>query len=100
MNGSLISLKARSTFLSLFLLPLLAQASGDAHEKASILFEKTDYPASASILEGIKNKSAADLNLLGRDRFMMGEYKKATELFEKAAQLEPQVSTHWLWLGR
>ena len=100
MNGSLLSLKAPSTFSFLFLLPLLALAGGSAHEKARILFEKTDYPASARILEGIKDKSAADLNLLGRDHFMMGEYKKATELLEKAAQLEPQVSAHWLWLGR
>lgn len=75
-------------------------AGSDLLEKARILFEKTDYPASARVLEAIQDKSGSELNLLGRDRFMMGDYKKATELFEKAVQLEPRVSAHWHWLGR
>ena len=93
-------MKVRLTFLPLFLTPLLALASSDLLEKARVLFEKTDYPASARVLEAIQDKSGSELNLLGRDRFMMGDYKKATELFEKAVQLEPRVSAHWHWLGR
>lgn len=75
-----------------------AQSVG--YEKARVLFEKTDYPASASVLEGTQNKTAADWNLLGRNQFMMGEYKKATECFEKATGLDPRNSSHWHWLGR
>jgi tetratricopeptide (TPR) repeat protein len=69
-------------------------------EKARVLFEKTDYSASARTIEAIKDKSGSQRNLLGRSYFMMGEYKKATENFELAAQLEPLASTHRHWLGR
>lgn len=72
----------------------------DQYEKARVLFEKTEYAASAKILERLKEPSGTELNLLGRDHFMMADYKKATELFEKAAQMEPRVSAHWHWLGR
>lgn len=65
-----------------------------------MLFEKTDYGASALILEKIASKSGSDWNLLGRNYFMMSDYKRATESFEKAVTLEPRVSTHWHWLGR
>ncbi len=95
-----VTLKSCLAILFLFLAPLLAFARDEAFEKARVLFEKTDYPASARILEAANDKSGNGLNLLGRDYFMMGDYKKATELFEKAAHLEPNVSAHWHWLGR
>jgi tetratricopeptide (TPR) repeat protein len=31
---------------------------------------------------------------------MLGDYKRATESFERAAKLDPESSTHWHWLGR
>jgi Flp pilus assembly protein TadD len=81
-------------------LAVAAFAQSADYEKARVLFEKTDYPASLAVLEGTQNKTAADWNLLGRNQFMMGDYKKATESFEKAASLEPRNSAHWHWLGR
>lgn len=78
----------------------LSAADSIALEKARILYEKTDYPASAKLLETGKDLSGSELNLLGRNYFMLGDYKKATGLFEHAAQLEPRTSTHWHWLGR
>jgi tetratricopeptide (TPR) repeat protein len=79
---------------------LLALADTVTFEKARVLFEKTDYAASAKTIEALKDKSGSERNLLGRSYFMMGDYKKATESFELATQLEPRVSTHWHWLGR
>ena len=93
-------LKCKQIVFSLLALPLLAFADSLAYEKARVLFEKTDYAASARLLEAIASKSGSELNLLGRDYFMMGEYKKATELFEKASSAEPRNSSHWHWLGR
>ena len=78
----------------------LAAADSIAFDKAHILYEKTEYPASAKLLEAGKDLSGSELNLLGRNYFMMGDYKKATGLFERAAQLEPRISAHWHWLGR
>ncbi len=81
-------------------LAVAAFAQSAGYEKARVLFEKTDYPASSAVLEGTQNKTAADWNLLGRNQFMMGDYKKATESFEKATSLDPRNSGHWHWLGR
>ncbi len=79
---------------------LLVLADTATFEKARTLYEKTDYSASAKTIEAIKDKSGSERNLLGRNYFMMGDYKKATESFELATQLEPRASTHWHWLGR
>lgn len=86
--------------LILLAISLVSMASSQDYERARVLFEKTDYPASARALEGVKDKSGAEWNLLGRNYFMMGEYKKATETFEKAAAADPRNSGHWHWLGR
>ncbi|MBM3760693.1 MAG: tetratricopeptide repeat protein [Acidobacteria bacterium] len=86
--------------LILLISALFALAAGQEYEKARILFEKTDYPASTRVLEAVQNKTGADWNLLGRNYFMMGEYKKATDTFEKATSLDPRNSSHWHWLGR
>ena len=37
---------------------------------------------------------------MGRSEFMLGEFRKATEYFEKAAALAPASSEYLLWLGR
>ena len=79
---------------------MASAADSGALEKARVLYEKTDYAASAGLLEAGKNLSGSELNLLGRNYFMLGDYKKAAGLFERAAQLEPRTSTHWHWVGR
>jgi tetratricopeptide (TPR) repeat protein len=38
--------------------------------------------------------------LIGRDHFMLGDYKSASEAFERAFSLEPGNSDYALWLGR
>jgi cytochrome c-type biogenesis protein CcmH/NrfG len=40
------------------------------------------------------------LGLIGRDRFMLGDYKKAAEAFERAFSMEPANSEYADWLGR
>jgi Flp pilus assembly protein TadD len=79
-------------------LALFAQAS--TYERARVQFEKTQYTAALQILESKPSRDAADWNLMGRAQFMLGDYKRATDSFEKATQLAPGQSEHWHWLGR
>lgn len=97
----------RSATASCFLLlgALLApglQASTDAvpREKARALYQRTEYRESLAVLSGIHQKDAAIYELEGQNWFMLGEYKKAAEFFEKGVQMDPQSSELYHWLGR
>jgi tetratricopeptide (TPR) repeat protein len=73
--------------------------------KAEGLYNRTDYRASLeAISEGEVSEtgalSGAAYCLSGRDYFMLGEYKKATEVLERALAAEPANSEYALWLGR
>ena len=37
---------------------------------------------------------------MGKNHFMLGDYREATQLFEKALALNPRSSEYELWLGR
>jgi tetratricopeptide (TPR) repeat protein len=74
-------------------------------QRAEELYNKTDYKESLELLRDVPPhdvlpSQAAVYNLAGRDYFMLGEYKKATEAFLKAFALEPSNSVHAHWLGR
>lgn len=60
---------------------------------------RTDYQQSLDALKGAP-ANAANLQLMGQDYFMLGEYKKASEAFEKAAALDPNNAKLIHWLGR
>jgi Flp pilus assembly protein TadD len=78
--------------------PLLA-SSADL-DQARKLYQLTDYGASLKILETIQPKDGPTLELIGRNHYMQGEYKKATEILEKAVAADPANSEYELWLGR
>jgi tetratricopeptide (TPR) repeat protein len=69
-------------------------------DQARRLYQLTDYENSLKILEGIESKDGPVFALIGRNRYMQGEYKKATEILEKAVAAEPANSDYELWLGR
>lgn len=72
----------------------------DDLQRARTLYDETDYAKSLSLLREIP-KPAADVDgLMGQDYFMLGEYKKACDAFEKALALEPSNSVYAHWLGR
>jgi tetratricopeptide (TPR) repeat protein len=92
----------------LFAVPALF-ASGDAFEQAQTLYQHTDYKASLQALDVVfKDRSpgaAVQLGtaahaLAGKNHFMLGAYKKATDEFEKALAIDPANSDYELWLGR
>ncbi|HXM46147.1 MAG TPA: tetratricopeptide repeat protein [Bryobacteraceae bacterium] len=83
----------------LAVLPLLAASVADL-DQARKRYQLTDYDASLKILDAIQSKDAPVFELIGRNYYMQGEYKKATEILEKAVAAEPAKSEYELWLGR
>ena len=73
----------------------------DPLAKAEELYRHTDYRASLTLVRESGQTSGEAYCLIGRDHFMLGDYKKATEAFERAFApgARPIRSTHY-WLGR
>jgi len=88
----------RGTILFLFASSWLL--AGADWKKAEELYQKTDYRASLALVHGASSSDTAAQFLAGRDYFMLGDYKKATDAFQKAAALEPGNSIYAHWLGR
>jgi tetratricopeptide (TPR) repeat protein len=69
-------------------------------DAARKLYNLTDFGQSLQTLQSIPLKDAAVYELMGRDYYMLAEYKKATEVLEKAVAANPDSSECALWLGR
>ena len=80
---------------SVFSTPARAQANRKAEE----LYSKTEYKASLELLDK-DSRDAGVENLIGRNYFMMGDFKKAVDFFCSAATIDPSNSDYALWLGR
>jgi tetratricopeptide (TPR) repeat protein len=78
----------------------VALASGAELDSARKLYNLTDFSQSLQTLQAIPQKDAAVYELMGRDYYMLAEYKKATEVLEKAVAANPGNSEYALWLGR
>jgi tetratricopeptide (TPR) repeat protein len=67
--------------------------------KAVSLYHHTDFEGSLALLD--KNSSNPEtLFLLGRNYFMLGDFKKSTEFLAKAVDARPTSSEYRDWLGR
>ena len=77
-----------------------AHAAGPELAGAQKLYNSTDFERSLKVLQAIPSKDGPVYALMGRDYFMQGDYKKATEVLEKALTMEPYNSEYALWLGR
>lgn len=67
--------------------------------KAEELYQHTDYEGSLSVLDK-KSFEPAVLFLIGRDYFMLGDFKKSTEYLQRATEAAPQNAEYMDWLGR
>jgi tetratricopeptide (TPR) repeat protein len=85
--------------LSLLFAATLSAASPELNRAAN-LYQRTEYAQSLAAVEKLPNKDAATLQLMGQNLFMLGEYKKASDAFEKALALEPNDAKLLHWLGR
>lgn len=78
----------------------LGAASPEDLGQAQKLYEYTDYQASLKVLLDIQPKDGRVHALIGRNHYMLGDYKKATESLERAVAADPANSDYELWLGR
>jgi len=77
-----------------------AHAAGPDVILARNLYDSTDFERSLKVLLEIPSKDGAVYELIGRNYYMQGDYKKAAEALEKAVAAEPANAGHALWLGR
>ncbi len=81
--------------LALASLPAFSQALNRAEE----LYTHTEYDRSIALLDKQSTVPAVQF-LLGRDYFMLGDFKKASESLENAVHGSPQNAEYMDWLGR
>jgi tetratricopeptide (TPR) repeat protein len=77
----------------------LAAAQPSDLSKAEELYKRTDYQASLGLLDK-KSRDAATEFLIGRNWFMLGEFKKSSEFLERAVADNPKSAEYMDWLGR
>jgi Flp pilus assembly protein TadD len=82
------------------LLVISAWASPDVLRRANALYQSTDYAGSLRVLEQDTAPDGENYLLSGKNYFMTGDYKRATDFFEKAVAGAPANSDYQLWLGR
>ena len=79
---------------------MVLRAAGPQLEEARKLYGRTQFEQSLNLLQAISPKDAATHELIGRNYYRLGEYKKASESFEHAFAAAPDNSDYALWLGR
>jgi tetratricopeptide (TPR) repeat protein len=86
---------------SVLLIYIAVACAGAADwEQAQKLYDQTEYEESLKVLKAIPGKDARIYALMGQNYLMTGEYKKATEVLEKAVAAEPDDSDYVMWLAR
>jgi Flp pilus assembly protein TadD len=80
---------------------LLGAAAAYASDltQAESLYKRTDFEGSLKLLDK-ESSNAVEIFLIGRNYFMQGDFKNATEYIQKAATLTPTNSEYMDWLGR
>ncbi|MEO8127443.1 MAG: tetratricopeptide repeat protein [Bryobacteraceae bacterium] len=76
-----------------------AAAPASDLDRANQLYERTHYQESLKVLLPL-TPSGPVLEGIGKNYFMMGEFKKAQEYFEKAIASDPSNSVYHHWLGK
>jgi len=69
-------------------------------ERARKLYNVTDFDQSLRILQSVPEKNAEVYDLIGRNFYMQGDFKRATEALEKSVAANPEDSNSALWLAR
>ena len=78
---------------------MLAAASPEL-EQARTLYGLTAFDQSLRVLETISPKDAAVYDLMGRDFYLQGDYKRSTRPWKRRWPPSPMSPSHALWLGR
>ncbi len=72
---------------------------GQSLAQAEELYKHTEFENSIRLLDKHSNDAATNF-LLGRDSFMLGDFKAATDYLQKATNQNPHSSEYSDWLGR
>jgi len=83
-----------------FLTSVSLFAESASFEQASKLYRRTDYEGSLQLLLALPDKDAHIYDLIGRNQFMLGEFKKASESYQQALTADPSNSDYEHWLGK
>jgi Flp pilus assembly protein TadD len=67
--------------------------------RASALYQSTGYVDSLRVLAEDPAPDAGACFLSGKNYFMLGDFKKACQFFERALAVSPTSSHYELWLG-
>src|SRR5437867_9975209 len=76
------------------------RAASPSLEQAARLYRQTNYEASLKILSALPDKDGPVFDLIGKNQFMLGEFKKASEAYEKAVAADSSNSEYAHWLGK
>jgi Flp pilus assembly protein TadD len=88
----------RGSFLSFLLFGYLLGAPGSL-EDAAKLYNRTDFEGSLRILSALPG-SPRVFDLMGKNYFMLGEFKKASEVYERAVAADPTNADYEHELGK
>src|SRR5438552_12777568 len=83
-----------------FLISGPAIAGSGSFEEASKLYNRTEFEASLRVLSGLAAKNAKVFDLMGKNYFMLGEFKKASEVYEQAVAADPTSAEYEHWLAK
>src|SRR4051812_7438168 len=89
----------RGWAVSLLISGMLIAAPAD-FEQASKLYNRTDFEGSLHILNRLSPKDGRVFDLMGRNYFMLGDFKKASEVYEQAVAADPSNAEYEHWLGK
>ena len=82
------------------LVAAVSAAQGDVYNRALDFYRHADYDRAIALLKQANPQDSRALELLGRCYMVEAEYRKATDVLERAVALEPENSMANLWLGR
>ena len=86
--------------LIVFLASLAAYGQSGDLQRALEQYQRTEYQGTLDALKLQSNQDPRVWELAGKSAFMLADFKKASEYFEKAAALDGGNSGYFHWLGK
>lgn len=93
-------MRALALVLATWWTAAFAAPAGGELERALHHYQRTEYREVIGLLSPLPHKDGAAWELLGKAWYMEGDYKKASQCFEKAVAADPRNSRSHHWLGR
>src|ERR1043165_765139 len=95
-NGNIVMCRG---LLALGVITGVLYGAAGTLDQAAKLYHNTDYRGSLALLNSMPEKNARVFDLMGKNYYMLGDFKKASEVYEHAVAAEPTNSEYEDWLG-